>query len=191
MRHAAELSEARTEPRIVAPMDEEPDEGSRFGMLPWALFVIALGAAVFFFMMWRGADTAAAREGEVRATATQFLEALTTFDAETIDQDAEEIRSFATASFADEVDKFFGEDAQEAIRKAKATSDGEVRSLYIQSLQGEQAVLFALVNQTITNKTETDPRTDVLRIEVQMIETTSGWKVGKVDIIRSTDEPTV
>ena len=154
-------------------------------IVPWTLFVIAAGAAITFAILWQEAETKESEQEEVIATATDFVEALTNFSADTIDEDAEKIRSFAVGDFEDEVDTFFGPRAVEAIKEADATSTGEIQEIFIQSLEDDEASVFAVVSETITNASTTEPRTDTLRLEVGLIKTGSGWKVEQVEVFQS------
>lgn len=160
--------------------------------LSWALFLVVIGLVVLFFLLWRGAvadrDAALRVERdrtEVADTATRFLEALTNFSGATIEQDVDRIRSFAIGDFQDQVDQFFDAPAREALRKAKAQSVGKVQSVFVESLSGETASVFAVVQETITNASTTAPKPQTLRIDLQMIETDAGWKVSRVDILQT------
>ena len=154
-------------------------------IVPWTLFVMAVAAAVTFGLLWNDFRLEDERRAEVEAEATEFVHALTNFSAETIDVDAARIKSFAVGDFAEEVEAFFGEDAAAAIKQAEAESSGEIESLFIQSLNDEEASVFGVVSATITNSVATDPQTDLLRLEVGMIQTTDGWKVNRVEIFEA------
>jgi hypothetical protein len=160
--------------------------------LSWALFLIAIGFDVVFFILWRGAvsDRDQARQvergrAEVTDTATTFLDALTNFKGSTISEDVDRIRSFAVGDFAGQVDRFFSAKAMDALRKAKAESVGQVQAVFVESLSADTASVFAVVQETITNASTTAPKPQTLRIELQMIKTGDGWKVNRVDILQT------
>ncbi|HMC36551.1 MAG TPA: hypothetical protein VKK30_01645, partial [Actinomycetota bacterium] len=154
-----------------------------------------LGAAVLFFLLWRhaeGTNSSADREqGDVTHTATEFLNTLTNFKGTTIDQDVAQIKRFAIGDFAGQVDTFFGPTNRDALRKAQAESVGHVESVFVESLQGDQASIFAVVSETITNVSTTTPKAQTLRIDMGMIDTSSGWKVNRVDILQSPGNPSI
>jgi hypothetical protein len=167
-------------------------------ILSWTLFLVVIGAAVLFFILWRQAladrDEALRAEGdraEVVSTATTFLNALTNFTGATIERDVTRIKGFAVDGFADQVDQFFGQTAITSLRRAKAESVGRVQRVFIQSLRGEEADVFAVVNETITNQSTTTPKAQILRIDMGMIDTASGWKVNRVDILQSPQTPAI
>jgi Mce-associated membrane protein len=153
--------------------------------LPWALLVLAVAAAGTFGALWWGERAEDARRADVEATAAGFLLALTNFDAATIDDDVAEIRSYAIGEFADEVEQTFNADRLAAIRQGRASSMGRMRSLFVQELGEDTATVFAAVDETISNASSPTPRQDVLRVEVELIETDSGWKVSRVEILQS------
>lgn len=160
--------------------------GRAFGKwLPWILVVIMTALAVTFGVLWWNHESEARAEEEVATVAEDFIIALTNFSAETIEEDIAEIESYAVGGFADEVDRFFGEEARAAIEEAEAVSEGTVERLYVQEVGDSSASVFALVTETVTNVAVEEPQTDTLRLEVDLIETTSGWKVESVDVVQA------
>lgn len=153
--------------------------------LPWVLFVLALGLAALFAVLWSGERSDDRRREEVEAAARGFLLALTNFAPDTIDQDVQEIRSFAVGQFADEVGETFSPEQVAAIRENEATSVGRVRNLFVQSLQEDTATVFGVVDETVANSSSPTPRSDVLRLEIGLIETSEAWKVDRVEILQS------
>jgi hypothetical protein len=164
----------------------QPGRLVRHRAFPWVLFGVALVAAVTFGLLWTfDVGTAEERQTEVRDTARRFLTALTNFSAERIDQDVAEIRAFGVGQFAEEVEETFSEDRLAAIRENQVVSTGRVESVFVQTLEGSSASVFAVVNETIINASLTAPRADVLRVELEMIETPDGWRVSTVEILQS------
>jgi hypothetical protein len=163
--------------------------------LSWALFLLVLGAAVLFFILWRQAagdrGRADGERADVTQAATDFLTRLTNFKGTTIDHDVAEIKRFAIGDFADQVDQFFGPTARAALRKAQAESTGHVQKVFVESLSGDQAEAFAVVSETITNASSATPKAQTLRIDLGMIDTNSGWKVNRVDILQSPATPPI
>jgi cytoskeletal protein RodZ len=152
---------------------------------PWFLAVLFLGAAVTFGVLWWGQRSEEAVRAEVEDSATRFLVALTNFSADTIERDVEEIRSFAIGEFADEVEETFSADRIEAIRQNQAESVGTVREVFVQNIGGDSATVFAVVDETIANRSSPVPTEEVLRVEVELIQTPEAWKVSRVEILQS------
>jgi flagellar basal body-associated protein FliL len=158
---------------------------ARSRLLPWSLLAVAVAAAITFAFLWRGAKSGEHKRTQVAAVANRFLIALTNFQGETIDADVREIRSFAVGDFAEQVNTFFDPDATKALRDAKAKSVGRVQNLFVESLSGASATVFGVVNEQVTNTANPAPRSDVVRIEIELIDTKAGWKVNRVNILQS------
>jgi hypothetical protein len=153
--------------------------------LPWAVAAVALVLAVTFGILWWSLQSRESRRSEVEEAARSFLTALTNFRADTIDQDVAEIRSFAVGAFAQEVEETFSAERLEAIRTNEAESRGRVRTVFVQTVGDDNATAFGVVDETVTNSSSPEPRTDVLRVELGLIETTEAWKVDRVEILQS------
>lgn len=168
--------------------NERPPRGARRRKwLLWsALFLAgALAGASPFAALWFGEWSEDRRRETVEDASREFLLALTNFSADSIERDVAEIRSHAIGEFADEVETTFGPERIEAIRSGGAASTGEVRSVFVESLEEDVAAVFAVVDETVTNSSSPAPRSEVLRIEIGLIETTDGWKVNRVEILQS------
>ncbi|MFL5797998.1 MAG: hypothetical protein ACJ77A_08700 [Actinomycetota bacterium] len=160
-------------------------------LLPWVVTALAIGAAVAFAVLWRSAESARTdaqaldhTRAQVVATGTQFLGALTNFKGQTIDADVRRIRSYAVGDFADQVSQFFGPSNVALLKRAQVSSLGRVRSVFVQSISGPQASVFGVVDETIT-KSSSAPQSETLRIDVEMVDTSTGWKVSSVAILQS------
>ena len=183
---------AGTDP-AAAPAKKRRLSGFSFGRtgrffvrhIAWFLFGLALIAAGVFAALWLDLRTEADERAELEQQTERFVLALTNFSADTIDQDVAEIKGFAVGDFAEEADVFFGKEAIDAIKTADARSEGEIESIYVQSLEGDTASVFAVVSETVINSDLAEPRTDVLRMNVDLVESESGWRVTNVDVLQS------
>jgi len=91
--------------------------------------------------------------------------------------------------FADEAEVFYGQEAIDAVVELKATTEGEVRELFIQSLEDGEGSVFAVVDHTVTNANTDEPKTDTVRMSIEMIDSEDGWKVNRVRIFESPGPP--
>jgi hypothetical protein len=153
--------------------------------LPWFLLVLALIAAVAFGSLWQEARSTANAEDELRAQARAFIGDLMSISAETADADAAAIKRWAVGDFADEAEVFYGQEAIDAVVELDATTEGEIRELFIQSLGDGEGSVFAVVDHTVTNRSTDEPKTDTVRMSIEMIESEDGWKVNRVRIFES------
>ncbi|HXJ65103.1 MAG TPA: hypothetical protein VNN79_15220 [Actinomycetota bacterium] len=180
----------RTE-RTVAAETPARRRGAVRRSAPWVAVALVTAAAIVFGLLWRNADSALAdaqalehQRAEVVATGTDFLTALTNFSGTTIDSDVARIKRFAVGDFAQQVDQFFGPTNTRALQKADVVSIGRVRSVFVQSIDGPQASVFGVVDEAIRNA-HAAPRTETLRIDVEMLDTSAGWRVATVDILEA------
>jgi len=157
--------------------------------LPWALFVVAVAAAGVFFYLWQSEVGSETDTSALRAEARRFVLALTNFGSETIEGDVDRIRSFAAGSFADEVDELFGTETIAAIEKAEATSTGRVEEIFVQEMEPGSASVFAVVVEEVRNRNLTEPRTDVVRMEIGLVRLDDSWKIDRVDLFQTPANP--
>ena len=153
--------------------------------LPWVLCALFLIVAVTFGLLWRQERTRARAEDELRAQATAFIGDLTSISAETAEADAARIKAWAVGDFAEEADVFYGDRAIDAVVEAQASTEGEIDELYVQSLREGQGSLFAVVSYTVTNAETSEPKTDTIRMSIEMLETGGDWKVSSVRVLES------
>ena len=149
------------------------------------LTALAVAAASVFAVLWWQLQSREEERDDVRAFAEEFVVALTNFSYETIEQDAEQIRSYAIGQFKEEADVFFGDQAIEAIEGAEAESRGELESIFVESVDDGEASAFAVVSESITNATTTTPTTEIIRLHVEMVEADGEWKVNSVEVLQS------
>lgn len=153
--------------------------------LPWAIAALALAAAAVFAVLWQQGEAREREREEVRKAGESFVTALVNFSHETIVEDADRIRSFAVGRFEEEAGVFFGARAIEAIQEAEASSRGDIESLFVESVADDQASVFAVVSETITNAQATEPQTEIVRLHVEMVNVDDTWKVESVEVLQS------
>ncbi|GAC1313737.1 MAG: hypothetical protein NVSMB12_05790 [Acidimicrobiales bacterium] len=174
-----------------APTDR-PERG-RPSALMVALAVVALAGLVgtaVFWSKWHALDRHAGAQTAVTATATDFLKALTNFDASTIDADFNRVEGYAVGNFKTQAAQFFSSDVRKALAKVQAVSRGQIRDLYVESLKGDRASVYASVDQTIANINFKAPEQDELRIVVNMTKLPQGWRVSDVTVLQAPAVPT-
>ena len=155
------------------------------GVLPWALLILALVAAGAFAYLWASEKAEDARADAVKGDAREFVTALTNFSSQTIASDVAEIRRWATGGFAQEVDELFSEDVIAAIETADASSEAAIESIFVESIDEDNASVFAVLSETVRNKSLAAPRSDTVRMEIGMVRAGDAWKVNEVKLIQS------
>jgi hypothetical protein len=177
------------EPEIVA------DEGaprSRPSVTTIALIVVALlgiFGTVFFGVKYRQLSNQNHDKTAVAKLSSDFLNALTNFNASTIDADFNRVQSYATGDFQGQALTFFSSDVRAALAKVQATSRGQIRSLYVESIQSDTATTYAVVDQTIANLNFAHPEQDELRIVLSLKKLSQGWRISNVTVLQAPTTP--
>ena len=86
------------------------------------------------------------------------------------------------------MEQTFSADRIQQIKNSKVVSKSEVRSLFVEDVTDESASVFGVVDESVTNSGSPAPRTDVLRVELVMIDTTRGWRINQVNILQNPGE---
>lgn len=176
--------------RAAATRSTPAAPGAASSRLPWILAVLGLVGTVAFASLWltgRGEDGGggdpASATVEVKEAAERFATSLTNFDGATIDADVDEIVAQSTGDFRDEVDQFFGSDTRVQLKEASASSRGEIRSSYVQTVEGDRGTAFVVLDQTIANNRSPQPKADTLRMEVALRLVDGAWLVQRVNVL--------
>jgi hypothetical protein len=149
-----------------------------------ALTVAGLvGTAVFGIMWGSSGGSSGPSDGPVISAADAFLTDLTNFNADSIDADFGHITAMATGTFSGQANQFFNSAIRQDLEKALAESRGQIRNVYVQSLSGGQAAVYAVVDQEYANNKITAPQTDVLRVVVNLTLVKSVWKISDVTVL--------
>lgn len=113
---------------------------------------------------------------EIARVAERFLESFLTIDYRTIDEDFERVVADTTGAFTRQM-RGVRQALGEILVEAQSVSEGDVTSVDVESREGPNAVVLAEVRRTISNKNVPKPRPTRHTIQLQMVETSSGWKV--------------
>lgn len=152
-------------------------------VLPWVVTLAAVALAVFSTLQWRALATDEATRAEVEAVAAAFLLELTTWDAsDGLGDTRDQLASYGTGEFLDEVDELFGAELSADLRDVAATSEGEIQDLFLQRVEHDRAVVFGVVLQT-QDTAETDPDTIARSARVVLDRVEGTWKVAQVQMV--------
>jgi hypothetical protein len=182
---AAPSDEAETPPpaaRKGTPTAGDP-MGKRF-MIVSALAVLGLVGTLVFGLLWGGSGGGNGQQDPaVLSTSRTFLSDLTNFNAKTVDQAFSSVTDMATGSFASQAQKFFNSAIRVDLEKALADSRGQIRAVYVQSLNGNSATVYGVVDQLYVNSKITTPQADVLRILLNLQQVGGTWKISNVTVL--------
>lgn len=158
-------------------------------LVPWLLLVAALGWAVFATLQWLPLRAEQQAQAAVETRTLNFLQDLTNWDAsEGLDATREQLRSYGTEEFLDQVDDFFGGQVGEQLVQAEVESTGEVHDLFVQRIENDEARVFAVVRQELANNVADAPEVVFRGIRVTLVEG-DGWQVRDAELLGRSLEP--
>lgn len=174
-----------TEPEDrTAPGDRRSPPVRGRELVLFVVAVLGIAGTVFFGLRWKALDDAEADRAEVEDAASVFLEALFTWDGTTVDADFDRILSHATGEFEEEAQATFNDDAiRQSLRENRAGSRMEELDTFTRSIDGDEARVFAVVDQTAANAEFPEGRSDTVRIEIGLTRVDGDWKVFDVNVI--------
>jgi hypothetical protein len=174
------------------PRDAEATPRSRTSvrqLLPWILVVLAVAVAVVSTWRWQEVAGLERTREDVAAATSGFVTTLTSWDAAAgMTATRDELRSRGTEDFARDVDELFGstEDLR-GLEELGARSEGEVRDVYVQRLDGDRAQTLAVVVQRVTTTEVTDPEVHLRYAAVTLERIDGGWLVEDVELLVDAD----
>lgn len=152
-------------------------------LIAWMVAGLSIVAAIAFAVAWAPLYSAAKDRERVRESAEQLVLHLTTFEGATIDEWVQDTQRRATDDYAEEVNTLFDPELRGALREAKAKSVGRLINLFVQDVDGDDAMVFAVVRQTITNAASPTPVEDELRMQIELRQVDGDWKAAKVEVL--------
>lgn len=145
--------------------------------------------AVGFGVSWASQQSRAGDVEQVNAVSRNFLMALTNFDPGTVNADFGRIQSYATGQFSHQARSFFGSSIRQELATASASSRGLVKHLFVESLNGSSASVYAVVNQTYVNSKIKSPKSDTLRMVLGLNDMPDGWRISSVSVLSQPSQP--
>jgi hypothetical protein len=158
-------------------------------LVPWILVVLAVAVAVVSTWRWQELAGLERTREDVAAATSRFVTSLTSWDAaEGMAATRDELRTRGTEAFARDVDELFGstEDLR-GLEELGARSEGEVRDVYVQRLDGARAETLAVVVQRVTTSQVTDPEVHLRYAAVTLERVEGGWLVDDLELLVDAD----
>lgn len=184
---ALEAPEATHEPAVGSTATEGPPP--RGGRLPWIVAtvaaLVALATIVIAAVLITEARRPTADLAAVEQTAGRFALELTTWDAsDGMGDTRESLREAGTETFAADVDELFGgTDDLATLEEIGARSEGEVRDVFVQSLEGDEAEALAVVVQRVTTEATEGEEVSLRYALLTMRRDGGAWRVDAVELI--------
>jgi hypothetical protein len=162
-------------------LDQGPRRGLFIGIA--ALAVLGMVGTITFGLLWAGSSSSGQTDPAMVSSARSFLIDLTNFNAKSVDRDFSSITAMATGTFSTQANKFFNSSIRSELESALAESRGQIRNLYVQTDNGSQASVYAVVDQVYVNNKISTPQSDVLRVVVNLQKVGSTWKISDVTVL--------
>lgn len=147
--------------------------------------VAALGVAgtIGFGLAWALGSSGGGQNAAVTTSARNLVLALTNFDPGTVSADFSRVQQDATGSFATQAKKVFGSTIRKELSSADAASRGKINDLYVESVSGSHASVFAVVSQTYLNSKTASPVKDTVRMVIGLQNVGGSWKASSVKVL--------
>jgi len=153
----------------------------RRGLLPVLIAVSLAANGLLGWQLWQEHQARQAGQQALQAAVT-YAGALTSLDANNVDQNFREVLDGATGEFKDMYTRSSVQLRQLLIDN-KASAHGVVVQSAIQSQSANQVVVLLFIDQTVTNKSVPDPRIDRSRIKMTMEKVDGRWRASKVQLL--------
>ncbi len=146
--------------------------------------VLGIAATVLFGLRWKELHDEEVARQDVETAAGEFLNALFEWDGATINEDFDRILGFATGEFEEEARLTFADDTmREQIAENQVSERAEQVDVFVQSIQGDDARIFGVVQIRAANSSLPTPRSDTIRVDFGMVEDGGEWKVYDVNVL--------
>ena len=140
--------------------------------------VLGIAATVLFGLRWKDLHDQEVERQDVETSAGEFLNAMFEWDGATIIEDFDRILSFATGEFEEEARATFADDAtRQDLAENQASERADGVDVFVQSIEGDDARVFGVVQVRAVNASLPTPRADTVRVEVGMTMVDGEWKV--------------
>lgn len=148
--------------------------------------LLVLSLAAIAYLSFALAETTDEQRERQRAeiAARRFVRELTTYSHDSIKTDIQEVVALSTGSFKRDYQLAQGgETFQQALIEAEGSSKGKLVAVAIRSISDDEAEVLTILDQTVTNNKQTEPRTERRFLELLMVKTPSGWKADRVSVL--------
>lgn len=148
--------------------------------------VVFAVAAVGFAVAWSNLNGQQQSASQVRAVSRAFVLDLTNLTPGTVDARITDLLDASTGTFARQAKSFFDSGnppVRQALVTAKAVEQGQIKSLQVEAVNGSTASALAVVDLAYKSAKITSLQSDVLRLNLDLVDTGSGWKVDNVTVL--------
>lgn len=157
-----------------------------------AWIVAALGWLVAGVVGWQWLQLsgAEAERAAVQTATAAFVTELINWDAtDGLEDTREALRAAGTEPFVGEVDELFGGTLGQELEQARAVSTGEIEDVFVQRLEGDEAVTFAVAVQELATGLTDEVDVTVRSARITLARVDGRWLVSRVDLVNDNVVP--
>ncbi len=156
-----------------------------------ALAIIAAVLAILFGLSWGSANGQLSQQQAVKKAATTFLLDLTNFRPTTVDADFTALQNWADPGsvFDKQAEQTFNSNIRQALIQANATYEGQLQSIFLGPISGASTQVYAVLDTKYQNSKVNTPVSDTLRVTVNLINTSNGWRISAVTVENPSGTP--
>ena len=173
--------EAEAEGELGSYVAEKPRR-STWAWLPWVL--VGVLAAIAVVLTWvvadldKELDEQTGTDRDVARVASEFAEALFTYDHRDLEGTRDRVTALATGSFREQYEELYST-VEELITKSKARSAVTVDDTFVTESDGGEAEAVVVINTTSESSNGTRALRNVY-LRLGMVEVDGQWKVADV-----------
>lgn len=173
----------------VRPPDDTPVVTRSARSLVWqawigtAFGVVGVLAALVFFLQAQDLRGEAAQREAVLEAGELVALRVTTFQGADIDAWVADTQALSTGTYAEEVATLFDAEIRAGLAEAEVESVGEVLSSFVQDIDDDEAMVFAVMRQTYTSAVQPTAISDELRMEIELEYVDGEWLASDVAVL--------
>lgn len=174
------------EPGAPGPSLSAVARAARSRHLAWGVALVSLLVAIAAAAWAASVTRGQAQDREAVERAELVAEQVTTFDGGAIDEWVDETQALATGAYAEQVEGMFDTEFRSALEDNEVESTGEVTSAYLQSRDGDEALVFVIARQVSDNVLRDRAVEDELRMEITMVRENGEWYASDISVLGPT-----
>lgn len=166
-----------------APPTDAPSAGRALLWIAWLLVFVLIGLLAWVWLgELRPLQQDEDRRAAVRVAALNFLGELTNWNAaDGLGDTQDALIALGTEGFATEVGSVFS--AIDDLVAQEALSTSTIEDLFVQSIEEDTAVVFGVVEQTITTNVQDEPSVILRSFRARFVASNGGWLVQRMELV--------
>jgi hypothetical protein len=156
-----------------------------------AVAIVGAVSAIGFGLAWSNLNSQNDQRSAAQQAATTFVMDLTNFKPSDVDSDFTALENWGApgSEFAKQSAQTFNSGIRQQLIQSNATSQGQIRNIYVETLKSSNAEVYAVVDQ-VYQSTKVSRTPDTLRLTLDLSNTSQGWRISTVTVENPSGTPT-